>query len=101
MRLAWLAVAVAVAACGPHVGANGVSARDAIVYIHTNVGDATVWMDSRFVGPIERLHGGVAISPGKHRLEVRRGDYFSGYAELDVQPSERRTIELPLSPILP
>ena len=89
------------ACCGPKVGPNGVTAEDAIVIVKSNVRDAQVYVDGRFVASLEVLRGGVAVSPGAHRMELRHDDFFSGYLELDLKRAERRKVTLALAPILP
>jgi len=89
------------AACGPRIGPNGVTSDDAIIYVTCNVRDAQVYVDGRFVAPVEALHGGVAVSAGAHRLELRHEDYFSSYAELQLARAERKRLALDLAAILP
>jgi len=102
MRRAAALIALAVLACGSRQSTgSGVNPDDAIFYIKTNVSDAAVFVDGRYVGPIAILKGGIAVSPGKHRVEVRRDDYFSRYAELDLHRAERKQLELQLAPVLP
>jgi hypothetical protein len=95
---AWLAVA-----CGPRsvAGPNGVTSDDAIVYVQSNVGDAQVFVDGRFIAPLDALHGGIAVDPGTHRLELRREDYFSSYLELQLARAERKQVALDMAAILP
>jgi hypothetical protein len=95
-----LAITVA-AACGPKPPPGGVTRNDAIVKITSNVGDASLFVDGRFVGPIGVLRGGVAVEPGVHRFELRHEDYFSRYLELDLQRAERRELKVELAPVLP
>ena len=57
-------------ACGPKPAPSGVTPNDAIVYLKSNVGDANVYVDGRFVGPIGVLRGGIAVDPGKHQVAV-------------------------------
>jgi hypothetical protein len=92
---------LAVVACGPKPPPNRVTPNDAIVYLKSNVSDAQVYIDGRFIGPISILRGGIALDPGKHRVELRREDYFSRYAELDLVRAERRKLQLELAPVLP
>ena len=94
-------LAIAVAACGPKVGPNGVTSDDAIVIVKSNVRDAQVYLDGRFVASLEALGGGVAVAPGMHRMELRHDDFFSGYLELDLKRAERRKVSLALAPVLP
>ncbi len=96
-----LAVAALAAGCGPKVGPNGVSSSDAIVHVKSNVRDAQVFVDGRFVAPLTALGGGVAIEPGVHRFELRHDDYFSSYLELTLARSERRKVSMDLAPVLP
>jgi hypothetical protein len=97
--LGWLAVA-----CGPRSGAigpNGVTQGDAIVYVQSNVRDAQVYIDGRFIAPLDALRGGIAVDPGAHRLELRREDYFSSYLELQLARAERKQVALDMAAILP
>ena len=99
MRL--LEIAILIAACGPKPAPNGVSPNDAIVYVKSNVTDAQVYVDGRFVGPVNVLRGGIAVDPGKHRLELRHDDFFSRYVELDLSRAEKKQLQLELAPVLP
>jgi hypothetical protein len=92
---------LALAACGSRQKTSGVSAEDAIFYIRSNVGDASVFVDGRFLGPITVLKGGIAVEPGRHRLELRHDDYFSRYVDLDLATAERRKLLITLAPVLP
>lgn len=99
--LAAALIVCSLAACGPRTGPNGVTSSDAIVYLKSNVRDAQVYLDGRFVAPLEALRGGLAVEPGNHRLELRHEDYFSSYLELPLARAERKKIALDLAPILP
>jgi hypothetical protein len=92
---------VALAACGPKVGPNGVTADDAIIQVKSNVREAQVYVDGRFVAPLQALRGGVAVTPGTHRFELRHEDYFSAYLEMTVARAERKSVAMELAPILP
>ncbi len=92
---------VALAACGPKVGPSGVSANDAIVKVTSNVRDAQVFVDGRYIAPLSSLGGGVAVEPGVHRFELRHDDYFSSYLELKLGTAERRKVAMDLAPVLP
>lgn len=92
---------LALAACGATPAPGGVAPADAILYLTCNVRDAQVYVDGRFVAPLDALRGGVAVSPGAHRLELRHEDYFSSYAELKLARAERRRLTLELAAILP
>ena len=109
MRVVVTSVAVAVAialvasasACGPKAGPSGPSADAAVVIVKSNVRDAQVYVDGRFVASLDALGGGVAVAPGAHRMELRHDDFFSSYLELDLKRAERRRISVALAPILP
>lgn len=92
---------IALGACGPKPAPSGPSPSDAIVYVRSNVGDAQVFVDGRFVGPLAVVRGGIAVDPGTHRLELRHDDYFSRYVELDLHRSERKKLQLEMAPVLP
>jgi hypothetical protein len=96
-----VALVVVLAACGGKQPTNRVTPNDAIIYLKSNVTDAQVYVDGRFVGPVSVLRGGIALDPGKHRVELRKDDYFSRYAELDLRRAERRQLQLELAPVLP
>jgi hypothetical protein len=92
---------VLLAACGPKVGPNGVSSSDAIVQFKSNVRDAQMFVDGRFIAPLTALGGGVAVEPGVHRFELRHDDYFSSYLELSLGKAEHRKVAMDLAPVLP
>lgn len=94
-------VVMALAACGPKVGPNGVTSEDAIVKFASNVRDAQVFVDGRFIAPLSALRGGVAVEPGTHRFELRHDDYFSRYLEVELHRAERKSVSLDMAPILP
>ena len=100
-RLVVLAALVVGTGCGQKVGPNGVSSSDAIVKVKSNVRDAQVFVDGRFVAPLSALRGGVAVEPGVHRFELRHDDFFSGYLELTLAKAERREVAIELAPMLP
>jgi hypothetical protein len=100
-RFLALAAIGALVACGPKPAPHSVSPDDAIVYVASNVGDAQVYVDGRFIGPLGVLHGGIAVDPGKHRVELRHDDYFSRFEELDLHRSEKKKLELDMAPVLP
>jgi hypothetical protein len=87
------------AACGATQKAGG--GDEAIVKITSNVRDAQVYVDGRFIAPIGSLGGGVLVEPGTHRLELRSDEYFSAYAEVSVAGSDRKTVAMTLAKRLP
>lgn len=94
-------LAFALVACGPKLDPNAPSENDAIVKLTSNVRDAQVYVDGRFIAPLVALRGGVAITPGMHRVELRHDEYFSSYLELTVARAERKTVALEMAPLLP
>jgi hypothetical protein len=100
MRLA-VAILLALAACGPKAVETGVTRSDAILRISSNVRDAQVYVDGRFVTPLDAAGGGIAVTPGTHRFELRHEDYFSSYLELTLAKAERRKVSMELAPVLP
>jgi hypothetical protein len=100
--LAAAALSALACACGgskPHPG--GVERDDAIVQLRCNVRDAQVYVDGRFVAPLDAIARGIAVEPGFHRIELRRDDYFSSYLELELGRAERRKVRVDLAPVLP
>jgi hypothetical protein len=96
----WMLVAV-LAACGPKPAPAHSGEHDAVVFVKSNVSDAQVWVDGRLVGPLNIVHGGIAVDPGRHRLELRHDDYFSRYVELDLAKGQEQKLQLEMAPVLP
>jgi hypothetical protein len=97
-----LAIGLALAACGGRQQPTiQVDSDDAIVLVKSNVSDANVFVDGRYYGSVKMLRGGLAFEAGRHRLELRHDDYFSGYVELDLKRAERKQLQLDLAPVLP
>ena len=69
--------------------------------VKSNVPDAAIFVDGRFIGPVGVLKGGVAVVPGHHRVELRHDDYFSRYVELDLKRADRKRLQVDLAPVLP
>jgi len=99
--LAMTGLALALASCGPKPAPGGITADDAILSIRSNVRDAQLYVDGRFITPLDGARGGIAVSPGVHRFELRHEDYFSSYLELTLARAERRKVTMELAPILP
>jgi hypothetical protein len=94
--VSWLTVA-----CGAKTGVNRVTSEDAIVYIKSNVRDAQLYIDGRFIAPLDVLGGGVAVEPGTHRFELRHEEFFSSYIELALARAERKKVAMEMAGILP
>jgi hypothetical protein len=97
-RLALLLVLLLSAGCPKQTPATD---DDAVVIFKSDVPDAALWVDGRYVGPVSSLKGGVAVSPGVHRFELRDDGHFSHYVELTLAPDDRQVLEVHLAPILP
>ena len=63
--------------------------------------DAALWVNGRYVAQLGELRGGISLSPGTHRVEIRHDDYFTQYEEITVVARERRRIVIELAPVLP
>jgi hypothetical protein len=94
--------ALGLVACGtPKTKPNGVTRNDAVVVLKSNVRDAQLFVDGRFIAPLNAIGGGVAVEPGMHRFELRHEDYFSSYLELTVARAEHKKVSLDMAPVLP
>jgi hypothetical protein len=89
------------AGCGPGVAASRATSDDAIVYLQSNVRDAQVYVDGRFIAPLAALRGGMVVEPGTHRLELRHEDYFSSYLEVRVAHAEHKKLVMNMAATLP
>ena len=89
------------AACGSAQQTGRRSPNDAVMFVTSNIADPQVYVDGRFIGAVSLVKAGIAVDPGKHRIELRRDDYFSRYADLDLQKSEKKKLDLDLAPVLP
>jgi len=88
-------------ACGSSVPVSHATTGTPILYIRSNVGDAELYIDGRFVAPLDRLGGGVAVAIGTHRIELRHEEFFSSYLEVQMVRTERKRIAVAMAPILP
>jgi hypothetical protein len=99
---AWALLACLAGACGGTArSARGIERDDAIVQLRSNVRDAQVYVDGRFVAPLDAVARGIAMRPGYHRIELRRDEYFSSYLEVELARAERRKVKVELAPVLP
>jgi hypothetical protein len=102
LRVILFVLAVAIShGCGGRNGPTQVTREDAVVVLKANVRDAQLYVDGRFVGPLDAIGGGVAVAPGTHRFELRHEEYFSTYLELTLGKSERKKLNVDLAPVLP
>lgn len=98
---ALVGLATALGCSGPSQPAPQTPAALAIVKIESNVRDALVYVDGRFEATLDRMRGGLAVTPGVHRIELRHDDYFSRYLEVTLERSERRMLQMEMAPLLP
>ena len=77
------------------------ASRDAVVLLDCNVPDASLFVDGRFLAPVSLVRGGIALSPGVHRLELRHDAYLGRFLQLTLLPAERIRVDAQLFPILP
>ena len=96
-----VALAALLAGCAGTTGSHGITRNDAVVKLTSNVRDAQVYVDGRFVAPLDAVARGIAVEPGFHRFELRRDDYFSSYLELELGRAERRKVRMELARVLP
>ena len=59
-----------------------------------------MWVTERRVGFVIDLDGGIALSPGKHRLEVRHDRFHTHYRMLELAPKQRTTVPVELAALL-
>lgn len=98
--VSWLTLECGLA-CSARPGVNAVTSADAIVTIKSNVRDAQLYIDGRFIAPLDALAGGVAVEPGTHRFELRHEDFYSSYLELQLARAERKKVAMEMAGILP
>jgi len=96
-----LIVALCAGCGGKQRPARGAGSDDAIVQLRSNVRDAQVYVDGRFIASLDAIGGGVAVQPGIHRFELRRDDYFSAYLEVTLARAERKKLVVEMLPVLP
>ncbi|MCM2270370.1 MAG: PEGA domain-containing protein, partial [Thermoanaerobaculia bacterium] len=65
-------------------------------------GDASVYLDGRFVGTgddLARLRAGLLVDSGRHTLEIVRPGYGSVEREVEVESGEEAELRLELQPL--
>jgi len=100
-RAAVIVVLALATGCGGATKATKRHSDDAIIYLKTSVSDAEVWVNDRFIARIKDLGGGLQLSPGRYRIEIRDDRYHTAYLDLRVENRERRTIPVKLAEVLP
>jgi len=96
-----LVLVLVLGSCGPKPTPTHASGADAVLFVKSNVSDAQIWVDGRLVGPLNVVRGGIAVDPGRHRIELRHDDYFSRYVELDLAKGAEQKLQLEMAPVLP
>ncbi|ACY15922.1 PEGA domain-containing protein [Haliangium ochraceum] len=96
-----VAAGPSLSACGGASQAGRSRADDAIILVRSQPGDAELWVDERFVGPVAALSGGISLRPGSHRVELRHPDYHTFYTVLSVSARQRDQLTAELAPRLP
>jgi PEGA domain len=67
--------------------------------IEAGPADAVVYLDGDFLGradELDRLHGPVPVTPGRHRVEVVRPGYDTRAVEVEVASGETRRVQVDL-----
>ena len=65
--------------------------RSGFLWLHVSPGDATVYLDGKFLGSAEelsRLHGGIPVALGRHKVEVLMPGYQTITRSVDVDNDE-------------
>ena len=91
----WLALALLVACGGTQRPA--AAAPRGVLVVRSPSSDAEVWLDDRLVAQVGRLPGGMRISAGPHRVELRREGFHTRYAEVVVEADATKVLELVLT----
>lgn len=98
--LVLLAGALLSTSCGATVGASQRS-RDGVVRFIGEPVEATIWVDGRFIAPLRYARGGVALSPGRHQIELRADAFLSEFLEIDTAAGSKVDVTFSLLPELP
>lgn len=98
----WTLVGATSTACpGPGASSRTATKTNAVVVIHSDVADAELWVDDRFIAHLGSLPAGIRLSPGSHRIEIRHDDYHTHFQEITVEPRQQLNLTLDLAPVLP
>ena len=95
-----LAALIGVAGCGGARAATDPADR-AVLVVTSPVRDAVVWVDGRYVAQVRDLGGGLALSPGRHQIELRHERYHATYQEVVLARGQRLRLDLALAEALP
>jgi len=88
-------------ACGGAQTGSKANSDDAVLLIRVAPKDTSIWVDGNFVAEVAQAPGGVAVNPGKHRIELRHDRFHSHYQIVELKPREKRIIAVELAEDLP
>jgi PEGA domain len=94
-------LAVVLASCGGATPRATAERPRGVLFVACPVADAVLVVDEESLGELRALPGGVSVTAGHHRVELRHDRYHTRYAEVDVLAGQRRTLELTLAEALP
>jgi hypothetical protein len=95
LLFAWLA------ACGGAPARTKVELPRGVLLVSCPVADAVLVVDEEALGELRALGGGVSVTAGHHRVELRHDRYHTRYAEVDIAAGGRQTLALTLAERLP
>jgi hypothetical protein len=98
--LAFLVCALFSTSCGATAG-SAQRSRDGVVRFIGEPVDVTIWVDGRFIAPLRYARGGVALSPGRHQIELRADAFLSEFLEIDTAAGSKVDVTFSLVPELP
>lgn len=52
------------------------SAPTSMLEINSETRDADVWVDGQYIGQVEQVSGKLGLTPGVHRVEIRKPGHF-------------------------
>lgn len=76
-------------------------AESARLKVEVTPGDASVYLDGRFLGTVadlQRLHSGILVDPGEHTLSAVRPGYEESELEFEAVASEEVVLRIDLQP---
>ncbi len=89
---------------GPGAGGCGSAPASAMkprpllgLHIQCQPNDAQIFVDDRYMGAVKGLDKDLLkLSPGTHRIEIRRDGYFAHFAEVSLEKGVRQRLEVKL-----
>lgn len=83
-RATWLGVFVLVFVLGcAHAGSNH-EPPTSLLEVHSDTGDADVWVDGQYIGQVTAVSGRLRLAPGVHRVEIRKPGFFPVQRTVEV-----------------